>query len=708
MSHAAPLPDLRSASRPPSAQDSTQKAVPPLAIPPASVWQDWLPAHGARLAAFSWVTARFPMIAPCLGAEAVAPLELPFGLCEGVLGWGDRLPAQLARRLADMRGLPFWSLEDGFLRSAGLGKQGAPSVSLIADDLGVHFSPVRPSRLEQLLNEGSSGAMRARARNLREWIVRDRLTKYNHLPDRPLSMSGARRRRVLLVDQVRGDRSAGSPAISSALFARMWCEARQRPDAQILVRSHPDVLAGRAQSQLGPIVRGQADWIDEPVSVHAVLDRVDEVWTVSSQLGLDALLRGIPVVTFGVPFYAGWGLSDDRAVGDWAEAAFARRRRQLALDEFVAATFIEYPLYFDPVKRQRTDAEGAIERLLSLRSSALERRGHYLAVGFSRHKRKSIRRFIEGPWSTVSFAPARVSPRRLATADHVLVWGAGVPPSVGEAIRLVHVEDGFIRSAGLGAALTPPASLCFDASALYCDATRPSGLETLLNSVAFEAPLLQRARRLRHRLIQAAITKYNLAGTEGPDYRELAHGRRIVVVAGQVPGDSSLALGLPLHRSNLELLAAVRAERPDAFLIYKEHPDLVSALRPGAIPAHLLQRHADVIAGNVSVCDLLDVADEIHVATSQFGFEAVLRGRHTVCHGVPFYAGWGLTEQRRTAPRPRRSLSLDELVAGTLILYPRYVSIVSGLPCEVEDVVDELANARRISADRFPQRGRPA
>lgn len=680
----------------------------PTRVLPGSETQDWLPPQGARLATFSWLTARFPMIAPCLGLDAVVPLELPFGRFEGILGWGDRFPARLARRLADMRGLPFWSLEDGFLRSAGLGKQGAASVSLIADDLGVHFAPARPSRLERILNRGSSGEALSRARNLREWIVRERLTKYNHLPDRPLSLSRSHQRRILLVDQVRGDRSAGPPATASALFERMWREARQQLNAQILVRGHPDVLAGKAQGQLGLIVGGHGDWIEEPVSAHAVLDRVDEVWTVSSQLGLDALLRGIPVVTFGVPAYAGWGLADDRAEGEWAETAFARRRRQLRLDEFVAAAFLEYPLYFDPVKRRRTDAEAAIERLLSLRSHALERRGHHLAVGFSRHKRKSIRRFVEGPWSTVSFASARVSPRRLEAADHVLVWGAQAPPTAAKIARLVRVEDGFIRSAGLGAALTPPASLCFDGSALYCDATRPSGLETLLNSTRFEPALLQRARRLRDCLIRMAVTKYNLAGTGEPDYRELAAGRRVVVVAGQVPADSSLALGLPRHRSNLDLVAAVRAERPDAFIVYKEHPDLVAGLRAGATPPHLMQRHADLVASDVPVCGLLDVADEVHVATSQLGFEALLRGRHTICHGVPFYAGWGLTEQRQVVPRPRRTLSLDELVAGTLIIYPRYVSTVSNLPCEVEDVVEELAGARSASADRFRSRERSA
>jgi len=687
----------------------TEDPVVPGSTPAAEAsCQNWLPRPGARLAAFSRMTRRFPMIASCLDAGEIAPLEWPHRAVEGILGWGDRLPARVARHLAERRGLPFWALEDGFLRSAGLGKQGAASVSLIADDLGVHFSPERPSRLEELLNRRISAAQLTRARDFREQIVRERLTKYNHLPDRPAAIASSSRRRILLVDQVRGDRSAGPAARATVLFAAMWQAARQRPDAQILVRGHPDVLAGTAKSQLAPLVQGQATWLDEPICVHAVLDCVDEVWTVSSQLGIDALMRGLPVTTFGAPAYAGWGLTEDRAEGAFAAAAFARRRRRLSVDDFVAAAFLAYPIYYDPVRRRRIEPEAAVERLLSLRRHALERTGRHLAIGFARHKRGTLRRFVEGPAASIAFASRRVSRRRMAAADRILIWGAGDATEAAAGKLLVRVEDGFIRSGGLGAALAPPASLCFAIAALPCDATRASDLETLLNTTEFPPALLQRARRLREQLNALAITKYNLVSASGPAYEALAGGRPLVVVAGQVPGDSSLALGLPCHRSNLDLLAAVRAERPDAFLVYKEHPDLVRGLRPGVSDPDMLLRHADLVVGDVDVCALIAAADEVHVATSQLGFEAVLRGRRTICHGVPFYAGWGLTEQRQALPRPRRPLTLDALVAGTLILYPRYVSTVSNLPCEVEDVVAELARRPGVPAAPGPRRERPA
>ena len=48
---------------------------------------------------------------------------------------------------------------------------------------------------------------------------------------------------------------------------------------------------------------------------------------------------------------------------------------------------------------------------------------------------------------------------------------------------------------------------------------------------------------------------------------------------------------------------------------------------------------------------------------------AIYSGKRVVVYGRPFYAGWGLTQDRGAAfeaDRRKRILSLDELVAGAL------------------------------------------
>jgi capsular polysaccharide export protein len=80
--------------------------------------------------------------------------------------------------------------------------------------------------------------------------------------------------------------------------------------------------------------------------------------------------------------------------------------------------------------------------------------------------------------------------------------------------------------------------------------------------------------------------------------------------------------------------------------------------------------------------------------TSLAGFEALIRGRSVAVHGRPFYAGWGLTEDLAPGADRGRRLALDELVAGTLLLYPLYLDPVTLKPCSAEQLLDRLTAAR--------------
>jgi capsular polysaccharide export protein len=75
------------------------------------------------------------------------------------------------------------------------------------------------------------------------------------------------------------------------------------------------------------------------------------VHTISSLAGFEALLRERTVTVHGRPFYAGWGLTIDRAQQS------ERRRRTLELDALVTATLMLYPRYLDPMTDDRIEAE---------------------------------------------------------------------------------------------------------------------------------------------------------------------------------------------------------------------------------------------------------------------------------------------------------------------------------------------------------------
>ena len=280
----------------------------------------------------------------------------------------------------------------------------------------------------------------------------------------------------------------------------------------------------------------------------------------------------------------------------------------------------------------------------------------------------------------------------------LVLWGTKPPPEgQGPGMRVLRMEDGFLRSVGLGAELARPLSWVVDTHGMYYDATRPSGLERLLAETEFTPELLARARALRERVVREGLSKYNVGSQ---DWHRPPGVRHVVLVPGQVESDASLAFGAPGLRTNLELLRTVRRERPDSYVVYKPHPDVLAGLRRrGAGESDALQA-CDEVVGDVPMAAMLAQVDELQVLTSLAGFEALLRGLPVVCHGQPFYSGWGLTEDRLPLARRQRRLQLDQLVAGALLLYPLYLGPHG--PVEPEQALDELAAWKARSAGPRP------
>ncbi|MEO0389052.1 MAG: capsular polysaccharide biosynthesis protein, partial [Pseudomonadota bacterium] len=218
--------------------------------------------------------------------------------------------------------------------------------------------------------------------------------------------------------------------------------------------------------------------------------------------------------------------------------------------------------------------------------------------------------------------------------------------------------------------------------------TRPSRMEDLIAaSVALDPPARARAEALRQALIAAGVTKYNV-GAAVPEIA--AAGRLRVLVPGQVEDDASIRLGTTEIRTNAALLAAARAAFPDAYLIYKPHPDVEIGLRQGKVDR--AETLADWVAENASAADLLASIDVVWTMTSLMGFEALLRGRAVHCLGRPFYAGWGLTvDHGQSFPRRTARPDLLGLIHAALIDYPRYFDPVTRRATSAEIVLARLA-----------------
>lgn len=317
------------------------------------------------------------------------------------------------------------------------------------------------------------------------------------------------------------------------------------------------------------------------------------------------------------------------------------------------------------------------------------------ALDFSRWKHRPLRLCF--PESEVRFV-SRLD--RVPDGAVLAVWGMRAVPEADErGISVLRIEDGFLRSVGLGADLTRPLSWVVDGRGMYYDATRPADLEVLLAETVFSGELLERAAALRARIVAGRLTKYNVGALA---WNRPPNVDRVILVPGQVESDASLAYGAPGIRTNLGLLHAVRAANPDAYVLYKPHPDVVAGLRAQGKGESEAVRWCDEIVLDTPMGDLLRAVDEVHCLTSLTGFEALLRGKDVTCYGQPFYAGWGVTKDVVPLDRRGRRLTLDELVAGALILYPRYMSMETDRLITPEEALDELAAWRARSGGAAP------
>lgn len=648
------------------------------------------------------IMARGTQIGACLGqplARFTSPDEPQAG--DVLIGWGQKANTCQIKAQAQALGLPYWQLEDGFIGYIGHPAKGGMAVSLIADPVGIYYDARQPSQLEQLIATPCEPEMLARAERLIGELVRLGVTKYNCYATTPgqstassvtelsapwangglppalatrLQQSG--RPKVLLVDQVAGDLSIPGALASEADFVAMVEAARRNhPDARLLLRTHPDTRFGKKSGVLARLKLDDAEIVAEHCHPHALLNVVDAVYTVSSQLGFEALLLGKPVYCFGMPFYAGWGLTHD-------SKRCERRNLQVSLAQLAAAALILYPRYLDPVLGQRCEVEEVVAIIARQQKPAPRWHRLYL-VGFSLWKRAFMRAFCRHLAEELHFVGK--PPKRLTGDEQVLVWGSRYP----ELVSAIRVEDGFIRSKGLGSNLCRPSSLSIDPVGIYFDSRVPSGLEQLLNYQQLTGQDLARGSALVELLRQHQVSKYNVG--EVQPYTPPADGRSLVLVVGQVDGDASILTGSPVIRSNEQLLWAVRAAKPEAHILYKPHPDVVAGNREGGISAKCLAECVDSQVLDIGLTSLYPHVDELHTMTSLSGFEALVQGVKVTTWGQPFYSGWGLTTDANPPARRQRRLPLAALVYLTLVAYPLYIDWQTGLWISPEQLIRHLA-----------------
>jgi len=394
-----------------------------------------------------------------------------------------------------------------------------------------------------------------------------------------------------------------------------------------------------------------------------------------------ALVRSLKV---GGAFWMASGNAEDRQAALGSEAAFD-------------AAYLQDRIWLSPFTGEEVGLAAIIRQLGEWRALIDANRPIKAASGFAFWKQETVAPLLWGGEDSNLFDRDIGA---LSAGDEIATWSSRLPAGVEDVIaerglKRIEVEDGFIRSTGLGANCVPPLSIIADERGIYFDPSVPSDLELLIAESECPPALCAQAEALRQLIVETGVSKYG-RGSSG--MIRPGGARRHVLVTGQVEDDRSVLTGGGDVHGNLDLLRRARACEPGAYIIYKPHPDVEAGHRKGRIADGDALSFADQIVRDDAITGLLHMVDGVHVLTSLAGFEALIRGKDVTTHGVPFYAGWGLTTDLGPVPARRtRRVSLPELVAATLLLYPRYLDPVTGLPCPADILV------RRLSEGSGPQ-----
>jgi capsular polysaccharide export protein len=257
------------------------------------------------------------------------------------------------------------------------------------------------------------------------------------------------------------------------------------------------------------------------------------------------------------------------------------------------------------------------------------------------------------------------------------------------------VEDGFIRSVGLGSNFVKPQSIILDSKGIYYNCTKSSDLEFFLNHHRFTNKQIQQGNYITKKIIRNNISKYNLLYETSHSYYN--QKKKICLVIGQVEDDASIEYGSFRIKKNIDLLKLVRKLYPKQYIIFKPHPDVLIKNRKGGYKDTAILKYADFIEKNANITFCIKNADSVHTITSLSGFEALLRGKTVHVYGAPFYSGWGLTEDyfkgKAVYKRRKRKINIPQLVYASLIYYSFYYNYNTTKIVSCIDVVNDLGHS---------------
>ncbi|NBM76487.1 capsule biosynthesis protein, partial [Proteus sp. G4444] len=194
-------------------------------------------------------------------------------------------------------------------------------------------------------------------------IIENKLSKYNNQPLEIPIVGKTNKPKALVIDQSYGDMSLKLGMVDDNVFQQMITDAiNENPDHEVIFKTHPDTIANNSTSEFIDKFKDKVTVLTEYTNPISLLTQIDRVYVATSQMGFEALMCGKPVHVYGLPFYAGWGLTIDKQSTN-------RRKRNLTLEELFFIAYIKYSYYINPKTKKVCSINEAINYLINLRDS---------------------------------------------------------------------------------------------------------------------------------------------------------------------------------------------------------------------------------------------------------------------------------------------------------------------------------------------------
>ena len=566
---------------------------------------------------------------------------------------------------------------------AGYHRDASPLSIYFAYQSDVYYDFTKESNIESILRSNwipSEEEWKLAASAL-QMINKYGITKYNeypHLPENFVKSSNIHN--ILLVDQPVDDHTVLTGSANEQTFNDMLLYAFDNfPYSTIYVKLHPDTIDGKKEGYLKRLLDKHqlADHpsivlIDQHCNITSFFNFVQEVFVVTSQVGFEALLRGKSVTCFGMPFYAGWGLTNDMQV-----LTYAKPKRTL-IDLFIVLA-IQHCLYLNPFTKKKGTILDFLEYISLQQRHSNKKDILFYNSHFSDCKNIDLLLDLKGKKPVSLNNPRKFKKYYdcLVIADNKKDYQA---VTANKCKHSAFMADGFLFSS-FGSP-KEPLSLIIDYNGPYYDPKAYSDLEYLLSNENFT----EHEKKLSEHFLDSLRVTYaqkarleevgNLAAIKRD-----AGSKKIIFVPGQAEDDDLTFVGGHMAINNdYHFLKTICEQNENSFIVYKPHHNHKTKTnsevsKEGIISLNAIagqKKNKLVIEDNASISHCIDYCTEVHINNHDCGLEAIIKGKKVITYGNPFYSGYGLTEDKQHSLRPKRNLTVHELALGTYMLYPRY------------------------------------